>query len=80
MNFSLRGYKSPVPFPPQGAIFPFDCCFFGAVVPCDDVGFGHALMKGEVPELMAPLWVNREPLQYCNEMTQMLLIAGDRAV
>jgi hypothetical protein len=46
----------------KAVFFLYDYCFFGAVIPCDDVGFGHALMKWEVPELMAPSWVNREPL------------------
>lgn len=62
LNLSLRGYKSPVLCPRQGGVLPLDHCFFGAVLPCDDVGFGHALMKGEVPELMAPSWVDRESL------------------
>jgi hypothetical protein len=62
LNFSLRGYKSPVRCRPQVGLLPLDYFFFGAVVPCDDVGFEHALMKGEVPELMAPPWVNKEPL------------------
>lgn len=62
LYFSLRRYKSPVLYPSPAGILPLDYCFFGAVVPCDGVGFGHALMKGAVPELMVPSWVNRKPI------------------
>ena len=49
LNFSLRGYKSPVLCRPQDGLLPRDYCFFDVDVPCDDVGFGHALIKGGRP-------------------------------